>query len=326
MKNIFITAIVISLAAAALNVQAQDIHFSQYDVSPVVLNPAHTGMYNDSEYRATNQYRNQWDALIRKSYMSEILSFDMPFKDKWGLGGYIINDNSARVYNSFTFVASGAHDITIDEADRHKLSVGLQLGMIYKTTRTEEYLFDNQYTDGRFDPELPTGENFEKNWRIMPEINMGVAYRNNEENKQFSPYGGIAVFHIMNPKDNLTTGEVSRLPIKFVFQGGCKYFLNDRITLDPKLLIMRQRNAMEYDIGALSYFQLQDADFHLIGGINYRYKDAVVTTLGIYYRNFIYRVSYDFNVSKLREFSSYKGGLEFSLIFLKQKAKSIRLL
>jgi type IX secretion system PorP/SprF family membrane protein len=305
---------------------SQDIHFSQFDASPVIINPSYTGMYTESDFRATNQYRSQWDALTRKSYLSSIITYDMPFKEKWGLGAYLINDNSARVYNSFSFVVSGAHDIIIDDQERHKLSVGLQLGVIYKSTRIDEYLFDNQYSAGTFDADLPTGEVFEKNARLMPETNIGVSYQNTEKSKMFNPYGGLSVFHILNPKENLTSADDSRLPIKFVLHGGSKISINEKITLDPKFLFMRQRNAYEIVIGTGSVFQIKDTDYNILGGINYRWNDAVITTVGLYYKNFIYRVSYDFNVSTLREFSSYKGGLEFSLVFLKLHQSSQRMM
>ncbi len=324
--NIIATIILVTVIFGSLKVNAQDIHFSQYDASPIVLNPSLTGMYKDANYKATNQYRSQWDAVTRKSYLSSIITYDMPFKEKWGMGAYLINDNSARVYNSFSFVLSGAHDIAIDEQNRHRLSVGLQLGIIYKSTRIDDYLFDDQYSEGTFHSDISTGEVFEKNARIMPEINLGFSYQNAEENKTANPYGGLAVFHITNPKENLTPVGNSRLPLRFVFHGGSKIIISDKVTLDPKLLLMRQRNAMEINIGTYSYFQLQDKDVQLIAGANYRWNDAVIITGGLFYKNFIYRISYDFNVSSLSEFSSYKGGLEFSLVFYKTINRSTRLL
>src|SRR3954469_25815536 len=39
--------------------QAQDIHFSQYNASPLLLNPATAGM-NEGDYRAYANFRTQW--------------------------------------------------------------------------------------------------------------------------------------------------------------------------------------------------------------------------------------------------------------------------
>lgn len=324
MKKILIISLISVLAG--VKTWGQDIHFSQYDASPVIINPAYTGMYDNAKYRVTNQYRNQWDAVARKSYMSSIITYDMPYKEKWGMGAYLINDNSARVYNSFSFVASGAHNITIDDNNKHFLTAGLQLGIIYKRTNIDNYLFDNQYNEGYFDPDLPSGENFEYSSRILPEINLGVAYRYNEKMKTALPYGGISFFHLLNPKDNITANSESRLPLKYVFHGGCIVTVSDKVVLDPKVLVMMQRNVFEINIGATGIFQLNETDFNLIGGLNYRWNDAVISSFGLYYKNIIYKVSYDFNVSELREFSNFKGGLEFSIVFMKMSKLNTGLL
>ena len=73
-NNIKTTAIIlVAVIFTSLTINAQDIHFSQYDASPIVLNPSLTGMYKDVNYKATNQYRSQWDAVTRKSYLSSRL-------------------------------------------------------------------------------------------------------------------------------------------------------------------------------------------------------------------------------------------------------------
>lgn len=42
----------------------------------------------------------------------------------------------------------------------HTLSVGLQLGMVYKKVNTQQLLWDEQYNDGYFDSDLPSGKSF----------------------------------------------------------------------------------------------------------------------------------------------------------------------
>jgi type IX secretion system PorP/SprF family membrane protein len=314
--TIFCQAVLIVLAQEVI---AQDIHVSQYEASPILLNPALTGMQKDMKYRFVHQYRNQWDAITRKSYMSSALAYDMPYEQKWGAGAYILNDNSSRTYNSFSFALSGSHDITIPNQDKHHLCVGLQVGIILKTLKQSRYTFDEQYSQGGFDSQLPSGENFEKDKRFLPEINFGFAYYNTDESKKYRPYGGIAISHITNPKSNfLAEGETSRLPLKYLLYGGSKLVINDKFQLDPNLMVMKQKNAWELNIGTKAYYFMEGADFVMIGGLNYRLKDAVIGQFGIFYKNFIYRISYDMNVSKLRIYSNYKGGLEFSVTFFKR--------
>jgi type IX secretion system PorP/SprF family membrane protein len=175
----------------------QDIHLSQYDASPIIQNPANTGVDKNMKYRIVNQYRNQWDAVAYKSFISTALAYDMPLKEKWGVGGYVLNDNSSRVFNSFNFTLSGSHDIAMGNQDKHHLLIGLQAGIIHKKMRTGNYSFDSQYSDGSFDTDLPSNEVFEKEVRLMPEVNMGFAYMNTDKSLRYNPYGGLSLSHII---------------------------------------------------------------------------------------------------------------------------------
>ncbi len=56
--------------------QAQDIHFSQYNQAPLALNPALTGL-NACDWRATLNYRNQW-ASVTIPYVTYAASLDLP--------------------------------------------------------------------------------------------------------------------------------------------------------------------------------------------------------------------------------------------------------
>ncbi|MBL4576991.1 MAG: hypothetical protein JKX74_00885, partial [Flavobacteriales bacterium] len=51
-KRTYISAAIIALLAlGSINVNAQDIHFSQFSSSPLTLNPGHTGAF-DGDVRA----------------------------------------------------------------------------------------------------------------------------------------------------------------------------------------------------------------------------------------------------------------------------------
>ncbi len=55
---------------------AQDIHFTQFDMTPLVINPAFTGMF-DGQVRAGAIYRNQW-ASVTVPYVTYGASVDLP--------------------------------------------------------------------------------------------------------------------------------------------------------------------------------------------------------------------------------------------------------
>ncbi len=320
MKKIF--AITVFLAMVSGETFSQDIHLSQYDASPVMLNPSLTGVDKNMKYRVVNQYRNQWDVVAKKSFISTALSYDMPMKEKWGVGGYLLNNNSSRMYNSFNFVLSGSHDITMGNQDIHHLCVGLQAGIIHKRMRIGEYTYDSQYLNGGFDTDLPSGEIYQREVLLMPEVNIGFSYISTDNSKPFNPHGGIVISHVTYPRESfLAEGTQSRLPLKYLVHGGCTYKMQEGFLLDPYLMFMRQRNINEFNIGLRSFNELKGADITLISGLQYRHKDALIVQVGVLYSNFIYKISYDLNISPLKKFSNYRGGLEFSITFFKKTRK-----
>ncbi len=48
-------------------------------------------------------------------------------------------------------------------------------------------------------------------------------------------------------------------------------------------------------------------------------KDAVMIHIGVKYRDFIYRFSYDINFSALSAVTGGRGGFEFSLVYVMKK-------
>ena len=119
---------------------AQDAHLSQYDASPMYINPGMTGMYK-GDYRAYINYRNQWSAVGNKPWTTYAVSYDRPYK-RYGMGAFVMN-NQAGIggFNVLNFVLSGAYEITQDPKLYNHLSVGLQLGFIHKYFNPGNYVY-----------------------------------------------------------------------------------------------------------------------------------------------------------------------------------------
>ncbi len=296
---------------------SQDAHLSQYDMSPVWLNPAQTGMDKNLKFRAGNQSRSQWVSSTAK-YINNVFAYDMPLDAHWGVGGYISDDDAAKMLNVFKFVLSASYQITNDN-DKHYLAGGLQVGMIYKNIDENRMIFDNQWNDGVFDDDLPSGESLEKYHEILPEVNVGMYYKFKNGIKKYKPYAGFSIFHATNPRENFTGAEKANLPMRFQFNAGSKFLINDKLTLEPMALYMRQRTAYELIGGTKGYYNFND-DLQLIMGGYYRLHDAVIILAGIKYKNLIFQSSYDINISDLSAYTNRHGGFEFSIIFIsKQK-------
>lgn len=304
-----------------VSIKAQDIHFSQYDANPVILNPSYTGMSDDINLRVCSQFRNQW-STSGSSFTSTTLGFDTKY-DNFGFGGYLINDNSAFVINSFNMVAAGAYRITDPKKEELKLTVGLSAGFIYKSTKKDKLTFDNQYNNGTFDPDKPSGEVFNKNSVFMPDINFGFSYSGQYNRGKIVPFAGFTLFHITNPKESLLATGSARLPMRIVYNMGSSFYVIDNVTIEPKFLFMAQGKSREMNFG-LGGSYLFDSRNNIVfsGGVYYRNKDAAIINLGFEYKSILYQFSYDINTSPLKQFTKSRGSLEFGITFIDRgKAK-----
>lgn len=318
MKKIFIVCFVVLSGMQVLF--AQDPHYSQYDASPLVLNPAMTGTFGTPQKsRVAMQYRSQWGPLGGRIATSSLM-YDMVSQNRWGIGGYMLDYDAPGNFNALSIVLSGSYKISLAAQDKQILTVGLQAGIINKNNK--DLVFDNQYSNGNFDPDLPSGESYRKYSIIMPEVNMGIAYKQVDKAKKVNPYGGFSIFHITHPKEKFfETSPDSRLPLRFALNGGAAISINQKITVDPNFLWMKQQKANNIILGVRGAYDLKNGSSALsnsvafMGGVSYRLQDAIIADLGVKYKNFYYKFSYDFTISSLKSYNSGKGALELAVVY-----------
>ncbi|MBL7775242.1 MAG: PorP/SprF family type IX secretion system membrane protein, partial [Saprospiraceae bacterium] len=88
----------LAILITATNLRAQDIHFSQFYMSPLNLNPAMTGVMN-CNHRIVANYRNQWASVLKQNaYNTYSASYDQKIAvgryDYFGLGGTFWGDKA----------------------------------------------------------------------------------------------------------------------------------------------------------------------------------------------------------------------------------------
>ncbi len=289
-----------------------------------------TGMFK-GDFRANVQLRSQWASVIANPYRTVGVGFDMPRfglssnpiikKIKWG--AYILNESAgASKYNVFNFALSGAYDIPITVNNR--IAVGMQLGVINKSVSKNDLYFGDQYTNlngGGFNGN-PTSDLFNSMSTTLPDLNMGLTYYYSKVQSRFNPFVGFAVFHINQPKEEFFYSN-NNLPSRFNVNGGTRINISRQHQVNLHALYMKQQNVNEFNanIMGMSFLKGRD-DVCLLYGFGYRKvnnQDADVIHLGMKYRNYTCRVSYDVNISQLQAFSNGRGGFEVSLVYIHNK-------
>ncbi len=293
---------------------AQDPQISQWETMPALTNPARAGMLAPQEVRAAGLYRSQWGVLSTR-FSTSLFSFEMSPKERWGISGVFLNSDAAGIMNVFMFTAGGSYEITKPNNGKYSLSTSLQLGFIFKTLQPTELVFDSQYQDGHFNTDIPSGELFERTTRFMPDVNFGIAYQNHNEKQDFNPFGYIGIFHINAPNESFLESSKSRLPQKYVAGGGTLYKPTPELTLSIEALGLYQKMAWQANLGFGINYEIPNAEVGLMGGAKWRYGDAVIPLIGVKYKTLTYRMSYDINISGLKEYTDNKGAIEFTLIY-----------
>ncbi|MBA3901539.1 MAG: PorP/SprF family type IX secretion system membrane protein, partial [Bacteroidetes bacterium] len=199
--NILLTAAFLLLCQIA---KAQDFHLSQYDAATLYTNPALTGMYlgdKKTDYRIYGNFRQQWRS-VGQPFNTGYMAYDRVHK-RFGLGGYIINNRAGSSnFNNLNFMLSGAYQIMDDPTGKHFLSAGVQMGIFQKSFNPLNLVFDSQYSssaDGGFDPNLASGEYFDRTSLLRLDGNMGVFYKYRDEEKKVHPFGGFSIYHLTMP-------------------------------------------------------------------------------------------------------------------------------
>ncbi|MGM0649195.1 MAG: PorP/SprF family type IX secretion system membrane protein [Bacteroidota bacterium] len=299
---------------------AQDIHFSQFNKSPLYVNPSYTGMF-DGNWRFTNNYRNQWSS-IGTAFETISAGFDKPFRLQRGSiapGIYFVNDQSgaASLTTNKVFISLAYHRFI----NQHKISGGIQAGYVMNTFEMSSLTFPAQYNEytGYFDSELPSQiDNYDENINF-PDVNLGFAWSHSFE--KITPVAGISVYHINTPSMSYLDNSDAKLPVRLAFNTYADIKLSDHWFARPDLFTSFTRKASNYLIGGVAgyNFAIESMLDKIYAGTEFRTQfhstDAVVVMVGLGLIGFDVGISYDINISGLNQATNFKGAFEISLVY-----------
>ena len=321
--------IIYSIVLSANSYLAQDIHFSQFDNSPLNLNPANTGSMNE-DYRFSLNHKTQWNS-ISIPYATYSFSYDMAIlkgankKSHFGVGLLAFTDKAGTSeFKNSLYAISLSSSISLNL--NNKLAIGLQVGSGQKSVKYDQLSWDNQFSNGTFDSNLPSGESSIGQKKDYIDISTGILLYGNK-NKVKYEYGA-SYFHVNNPKINFIESNNDNLSAKITAHGELTIQLPENNTkpksyLVPKFWYLRQGGHQEIYIGTLYETIIQGAAIYTtyrnevkfgIGGY-YSVGDAFIIATTFDHSHISLGISYDINTSKLSEVSSFRGGIEVSLIY-----------
>lgn len=339
-KKIF-PAVFISTVLCLLNALcsfAQDIHFTQTTMSPLVLNPALTGTEGDQ--RAFLNYKNQWRGLSANgsAFNTAFFSVDGAFmKKRWerahvGLGITGFKDVAGDLKIGTTQINLSLAGVVHLNAN-HTLSGGLQGGYVQKSISTASMQWESQYNAGigAFDPSIISND-----ISVLPPTNygdfsLGLAWGYATEssslgaNDQVRANFGFSAQNVNTPKHSFTDYSNDQLYSKYVFHGNAFFGVpQSDLSIVPSISYFLQGASSQLNIGTLVRITVKEKSKYtgvykgtaVSFGAHYRLKDAIAPMLLLEHSNYSFGLSYDVNVSGLTSATRGKGGIEISLKYV----------
>ncbi len=300
-------------------VKAQDLHFSQFPVTPSYINPALTGKFNGDGRVIANQ-RSQWRS-VTVPYQSTAAAMDFSHigQSKTAGAGFSAYYDKAGDSKLTTFKLDAAISYTVNLTynRQHSLVFGLQGGLKNITIDYTALRFNNQYNGTNYDPNLSTGENFSFNKLLAATASTGFAYF--YATKENVIIAGVGFHNLIKSNQSFFETGYSPLDVRVTGHVSAEIAAGERYVVSPAFLYGQQGDLKEMVVGSKAKTILfDDRRYYRAAGMGlfYRNSDAVIVTGNFEINDFNFGVSYDFNISGLRKASGYRGALELSLVYI----------
>ncbi len=333
-----VIGIILLLNFITMNGYAQDIHFSQFWMTPLLQNPSLAGKFG-GDYRGTLNYRNQWSSVTQNPFVTMGGVFDMPVYQKgkqsfWGGGiGFYKDKAGASLFNTTQGDLSLAYHLSVD--NNSILSGGMNIGFLQRGLNLSDLRFDNQFDGSGHNPAYSSGENIgiENITRVKVSAGMSYSWVNDAHLKVINNNGtagkkistGIAVHQVNSPAYVFTGSNKDKYAMRYVAHFSSSFGIdNTPLAIQPMGYFAYQNMANELLAGCMIRQSLREQS-HFTGILNgaafslgafYRSGDAFIVATLFEFGSMVIGVSYDVNTSSLSKASNGRGGYEISLRYI----------
>ena len=303
--------VVILFFFLSYNSLAQDVHFSQFNETKALINPALVG-YQDGDYKIQAQRRSQWGSVTVPFNTFSISLEAKNIIKKLSFGVQLLNDIAGDSHfktNGVTFSLS--HNTKVNSSNN--ISFGVLAGTYQRSIDYSSLVFNET-------------ENIPNNNIDFFDFALGFVHEI-DLNISSTLISGISLFHLNKPNQSLIGSNNIQLPINSKLHTSIIYYFNKKFQVKPTLYYSEQGESRELISGCFFNYVLNNSSAEMVvlrAGIFNRKNDAIITEFGIKIDNFDAMVSYDTNISSLNRASDYKGGFEFSIAYQWSVLKSIK--
>jgi len=334
MKKLIPLLLVVFCGSFLSRVEAQDIHFSQFYMSPLNLNPAMTGV-NNCKTRLIVNYRNQWaSALQANAYNTYSASYDQKVAvgrtDYFGIGGSVWGDVAGATRFGTTqgrMSLSYSKKVGGYRKSAKYIVIGADAAITQRRISQNDLRWPVQHDgNGGYNEMINPNEPIANFDFLYADVAAGLLFFNVMD--QYNNwYAGMAMHHLNQADVSFYDEEVVSLYSRFTIHGGGQFELTRRVSLIPNIVFLFQGQHREYNGGtslrfALGNSRVLNQSWQL--GLWYRagtqdsgglHSDAIILSTRFNYDHFGIGFSYDSTISKYSEAGTANGAFEFSMTY-----------
>jgi len=246
---------IFSFLLIGISTQAQDFVFSQFQLSPLNLNPALTGT-NSGDQVIVN-YRGQWQSILEENAFKTLsISYDRPITlasgDVIGVGAKITNDVAGRsdfTIRNASLLFSYQKKLFKNKKAEHFIIGGLESGLSQQSADFDDLRWGTQHDgNGGFDSTLVSGGDFDNNV-FFADFATGITYQIRFGNQRLFSIGG-SINHLFRPNASFSETGESNLYRRYAFHGSYDLKLFKNFLLTSRAVYFNQGSS-ELWIGSL---------------------------------------------------------------------------
>jgi len=308
---------------------AQDIHFSQFNFSPLNQNPGNTNLF-DGDFRFVANYKNQWPTVPVRfntfSASAEMNFVTLSNGDRVGGGLLFYFDRAGdSKFTALNTALSVSYVKFLGKKKQSALSYGIQFGLVNRSVSYQGLYFDSQWNGDKYDPNSSTDEQFSRTSFSFFDLGTGLTYRW-QKTERTNVTIGFGVTHLNKPGQSFYNDKSVTLDPRFTVHTRAQIKVAKRVDIVPEFMFQRQDVKQEFLLGAYAKYYIPVKINHTVAlnlGAYSRIIDAGWLMAGVDFDNLQVNMSYDINFSRLTAASRYNGGIELSLIYIIAKVKKI---
>jgi type IX secretion system PorP/SprF family membrane protein len=303
---------------------AQDLHFTQFDLTPLHVNPANVGGFPGS-FRVGGLYRDQAfsvdgfgsDFSTINFYLDATFNWGLRKKDWVGFGMNFLQDRSGVIgLGSGSFIAQGAYHLGLRKGS--DLALGVQYGGVGYNIKNKDL--------GKNEAELITAGGGAADLAKLQDkanytdISIGLNYTASVTARKHQLKIGVSAARINNPKVTLSSGQsINKLGSLLTANLGYQYHYSEKLDLTPMLWV---RNVKSFNTIVpqcmASYLFNVEKGIRLNAGLGYRIGDALQVMFGVDIKKVKVQIGYDQTLSsqKLAQSPKGVGALELGVCYI----------